>query len=129
MRDSTYVRGFEAEKIVALYMVQKGYELLKHRFKTKYGEIDLVMYCYEKKEIVFIEVKLCERYCRSHKNEPLPELLSRKQQKRNCEAAIYFLSNYPEYAAYAGRFDLIVVAGGKIISHIEDAWQITEEMS
>ena len=52
---SSYYRGILAEHISKFLLLIKGYKILKTRFKTKVGEIDLI--CYKKNTVIFIEVK------------------------------------------------------------------------
>ena len=47
--------GNRGEYLAKLFLEQKGYVFIRSNFKTKYGEIDLIMQ--ENDEIVFVEVK------------------------------------------------------------------------
>ena len=42
MKLSNYQIGLNAEIITSNYLKNKGYSILKHRYKTIYGEIDLI---------------------------------------------------------------------------------------
>ncbi len=48
--------GSEAEYIAAIYLQQKGLKLLERNYRSRYGEIDLVML--DGKALVFVEVRL-----------------------------------------------------------------------
>jgi putative endonuclease len=102
-----YNQGLLGEKLAIKYLLEKGYELLKHRYKTAYGEIDLIVF---NKEIVFVEVKV-RKYLHTE--------LSIKQLTRNYNAAEYFLAENKHMSQYSSRFDLIVINNG-IIHHIVD---------
>ena len=41
-KQKTYDQGVWAEKYAAGYLVSKGYKILEERYKTQYGEIDLI---------------------------------------------------------------------------------------
>ena len=54
-KQKSYFFGLIAEYYVIFLFFFEGYKLLKHRYKTKFGEIDII--AKDKKEYVFIEVK------------------------------------------------------------------------
>ena len=80
------------------------------RYKTPYGELDLVML--KDGEIVFVEVKARKKSYR------LDEVISQKQIQRNYAAAEIFLSENPLYLDYRARFDLIVILDKIVAEHI-----------
>ena len=54
--ETSYARGVRAEEAAAQYLGQRGYEILCKRYKTKFGEIDLIV---QKDNIIcFVEVKM-----------------------------------------------------------------------
>lgn len=92
-----------AEYLAIEYLENSGYIVLHHRYKTRYGELDLVMR--QDDHLVFIEVK-----CRATLNEGLYALTLR-QQKRLWQAGQYFLQNTSCDVAWSTiRFDIIVVS-------------------
>jgi putative endonuclease len=93
--------GLIAEYIIAFRYILKGYSIVKHRWKSRLGEIDLIL----KKGnlIVFCEVK-----ARSS-NFPLESFVSDNQKKRIIRSAESFLSKNKAYKNYSARFDLAVV--------------------
>ena len=111
---TAYTIGIEAEELIANTYKSKGFEILFKRYKTKYGEIDLI--AQKENQIVFIEVKA--------RNNPLHlELISTKQISRNCNAARIFLAEHEEFTNYSMRFDYAEVINGEISQIIKDAWQ------
>ena len=52
-RIKAYKKGHSIERLAALYLTLKGYKILKTRYKTPLGEIDLIVR--RKNQIVFIE--------------------------------------------------------------------------
>ena len=47
--------GNKAENLAARFLISKGYKILKHQYRTRGGEIDLI--ARDGDEIVFVEVK------------------------------------------------------------------------
>jgi putative endonuclease len=54
-RVAAFQTGLSAESRAAAYLMAKGYRILAKRFRTPYGEIDLV--ARKRNLLVFIEVK------------------------------------------------------------------------
>ena len=77
-----YETGLNAEKLAITYL--KGYEIIGHRIKTKFGEIDIL--AKKNNDFYIIEVK-------SRKKETTAmEALSQKQMKR-CINAFFSFAN------------------------------------
>ena len=55
--NSRYKSGLFGEKLALEKMEKLGFQLVKTRYKTKYGEIDLIVENESKKMLVFVEVK------------------------------------------------------------------------
>jgi len=112
-KKTSYTIGIEAEQKIADNYISNGYQVKFERYKTKYGEIDLI--AKKENQIVFIEVKA--------RNNPMHlELLSQSQISRNCNAALMFLAENEEFLNYDLRFDYAEVINGKISQIIENAW-------
>ncbi len=111
-KTSSYQLGVEAELLVALYFNSLGFTLISLRYKTKFGEIDLVLK--QENQIVFVEVKT------RSKKFPVEELITQRQIDRNYAAAEFFLAQLPEYSNYDCRFDVVILCNKKIIYHIQD---------
>ena len=116
---TSYQRGLWAEKWAALYLRLKGYRILKTRYKTPVGEIDLI--AVKKKTLVFVEVK-----ARAHIDDAL-HAVNMRAQRRIQKASGHFVIYHPEYTAYDMRFDVIAFAkgivGGYWPRHLDNAWQ------
>jgi len=116
-KKSAYTIGIEAEQKIADHYTGSGYEIVFTRYKTKYGEIDLI--AKKGEQVVFIEVKA--------RNNPMHlELLSQTQIKRNCNAALVFLSENERFLNCDLRFDYAEIINGKISQIIENAWVCEE---
>ena len=55
MPDTTYQKGLDGESRAALYLQNRGMVLLQKRYRSPFGEIDLVMR--DGDTLVFVEVK------------------------------------------------------------------------
>lgn len=111
VKTSSYKLGIEAELLVAQYFQSLGFSLISQRYKTKFGEIDLIVK--KENQLIFVEVK-----ARS-KQIPIEDLITKKQIDRNYAAAEFFLSESQQYTNYDCRFDLVVLWKEKIIYHIK----------
>ncbi|MCB1783630.1 MAG: YraN family protein [Alphaproteobacteria bacterium] len=114
-RAETYERGLWAEGLAALYLIGKGYRVLKRRYKTKFGEIDLIV---QKGDIIcFVEVK-----ARARESDAL-ETVDLRTQARIEKAALYFLSENPVYFERGLRFDVVAVIPPAKVVHLDNAWE------
>lgn len=118
-----YYKGLLYEYIALIMLIFKGYKLLHRRFKTKVGEIDLIM---EKgNTICFIEVK-------GRSTESLAgESIHFKNRDRIINAAKVFLNLKPKYYGFNMRFDAMLFYKKKYpllpftllkTTHIKNAW-------
>ncbi len=122
-QDSSYSRGVWAEDEAARYLCGQGFSMLKKRYKTKFGEIDLIT---QKDNLIcFVEVKI-----RQSEAEAL-ESITLRSRKRIENSALFFLSENPEFMSYDMRFDVIAVfkSGNSCdiddfeITHLDNAWE------
>ncbi len=114
---TSYQKGIDAESIARDYLTTHGYEILKMRYKTKYGEIDIVA-CLNNM-IAFIEVK-----ARGSVEDALYSITPR-MQARIQNAALMFISEHPQYQDYDMRFDVMAIARdeqGFLLKHLDNAW-------
>ena len=122
MISKTERQGFEkagrrAETLACWFLRLKGYKVLKQRFKTRQGEIDII--AKKRKSIVIIEVK------QRANAEKLHETVSYENSQRIMNAAEIFLNKNREFLKddYDLRFDIIHVIGRWKVLHIQDAFQ------
>ncbi len=98
--------GELGEIIVVDWLAAAGWKILSHRWRTRYGEIDIIAFCNSLPLLAFVEVKT-----RSKNNWDEGGKLAvdyRKQQKLSQMAAM-FLARHPEWANYPCRFDVALV--------------------
>lgn len=112
--DTGHARGLAAEKQAALYLRVKGYAVLEMRYKTPYGEIDIV--ARKGGVVVFAEVKLRKDA------DTAAEAIHARNQNRVRQAAALYLAAHPEYTALDARFDAVLLAPRCLPRHIENAF-------
>jgi putative endonuclease len=115
---SSFHKGIYAESRAESYLRKHGFNILYNRYKTPYGEIDLIALKIDL--LLFVEVK-------NRKNIPNYDFILTKQKKRCCDAAQMFLASHTEYSSFSMRFDCIYIDKNSIITHIENAWDNFEQ--
>lgn len=114
--------GAWGEALAAAYLQKKRYKLLATGFRSRYGEIDLIVS--NKKYLVFVEVKL-------RKSDSFAKALEyvdyRKQNRIRTTASVFLSQNPTELQP---RFDVIEIYAPEgtatqnpTINHLEDAFQ------
>ncbi len=115
-KQKTYDRGVWAEKYAAGYLVAKGYKILEARYKTQYGEIDLII---QKGDVIaFVEVK-----SRRSIDEAL-ESITPKMRTRIGNAAQYYLSQNEDAAYCDLRFEVMAIKPPLFLAHLDNAWYL-----
>ena len=117
-RKQNYFKGILAEYLAALFLLTKGYMPKTVRYKTKVGEIDLIVQ--KGRLLVFIEVKY-----RKDNNDAL-EAVTQKTKDRISKAAKLYLQKNPQYQNLELRFDVVSVSSYGSLKHIKNAWFISE---
>ena len=113
-RKKSYRDGLAAETLAKNYMRLRGYRCLHERYKTKHGEIDLIL---EKGDrVVFCEVKARKTY------DEGAHAITPQSQKRITKAANFYLSENPDKADCAMSFDALIVVLPMKVHHIPNAW-------
>ncbi|GAB6161159.1 YraN family protein [Desulfothermus naphthae] len=112
--------GNTGEDIAINFFKKRGYKILERNFRTKKGEIDLIVE--GEGQLVFVEVKT-----RSSKNfgDPL-EFVNISKQKRILAAALFYLTKNKLWQKNI-RFDIIGITkrGEKIeIKHEKEAFTL-----
>lgn len=115
-----YQKGVRAERIAALYLQLKGYQILARRFKTPLGEVDLI--AKKGAALACIEVKY-----RPDPDKAL-ESVTPTARKRIAAAGNLFRSRAPQHIqALPMRFDIICLSTPSLgrpffIRHHINAW-------
>lgn len=105
-------RGYLGETIATILLWCKGYRILKHRYKWKGGEIDII--AKRGNKISFVEVK-------TRKSEEKCQIaITPRQLHRIRRTSQLFLKRNPRYLSYDLSYDVILVADWSFPKHIEN---------
>lgn len=99
----THQIGAVAEQQAQAYLVERGFVLVAANVHCPWGEIDLVMQ--QGTLLVFVEVRARRRSGFAS----AAESVTPAKQKKLIRTAEWFLAEYPAWAAYDCRFDVIAV--------------------
>jgi putative endonuclease len=109
-RIAAFRTGISAEARAAAWLMAKGYRILAKRFRTPYGEIDLV--ARRRNLIVFVEVKARPSL------DDAAYAVTVRQQARIIAAAQGWLMAHPEHAEFDMRFDAVLIAPRCLPRHL-----------
>ncbi len=112
---SKYKTGIIGENIIKHYLESIGLQVLNSRYKTPFGEIDLIAYDANINQIIFIEVKST-----SGKYIDYLNVLSDKQKNRIIEASQCFFAENNNYLNSSSRFDICFVKQNVIDVHLKN---------
>ena len=98
-------RGREAETRAWQYLQSRGLRLLQRNYRSRRGEIDLVLQ--DQDSLVFVEV----RYRRESRFGSGAESVDRRKQSKLIACAQHYLQAYPKIARQPCRVDVISVGG------------------
>ena len=114
--------GAWGEALAAEYLRKKKYRLLASGYRSRYGEIDLIVR--DKTYLVFVEVKLRKTASFASAREFVD---FKKQNRIRTTASVYLSQNPTELQP---RFDVIEIYAPEglatkspVINHLEDAFQ------
>ena len=109
-RVAAFRTGLSAESRAAAWLLAKGYAILARRFRSPYGEIDIV--ARKRGLIAFIEVKARGRL------DDAAYAVTPRQQARIIAAAQAWLMTHPDHAEFDLRFDVVLIAPGHLPRHL-----------
>lgn len=110
--NSTELKGYLGELLACIVLICKGFSIVARRYKTKYGEIDII--ARKRDLLVFVEVK-------ARKNDEKCFIaITPRQMKRIQNASQIFISRHSQYARFFTRYDVILVANWSFPLHIEN---------
>jgi putative endonuclease len=117
-RQRSQRHGIWAEYAALLYLTLKGYRFVTSRYKTRLGEIDLIIR--RGKTLVFVEVKA------RAKRDDAAYAVHARNQSRVVQASQMFLMAHPAYQEYQVRFDVVLVAWYSMPYHLVHAFGATD---
>ena len=100
-----------------MLLIAKGYRIVARRWKTPVGEIDIV--ARRRRDLVFAEVKARGDL------DAAAEAVTEHGRRRIIAAAEFWLASHPGDAESFIRFDVILVAPGKMPRHVANAFDAT----
>lgn len=113
-RVAAFQTGISAESRACVFLLAKGYRILARRFKTPYGEIDIV--ARKRNLLVFIEVKARAAL------DDAAYAVTPQQQQRIVAAAQIWLSAHEDHANLDMRFDVVLIAPKHLPRHLMAAF-------
>ncbi|MGD0026077.1 MAG: YraN family protein [Xanthobacteraceae bacterium] len=113
-RVAAFRLGLSAESRAAIFLIARAYRIVARRWKTPFGEIDII--ARRRRNLVFVEVKARERF------DDAAEAVTERSKRRIVAAARLWLAHHPDDAQCAIRFDVILIAPGKMPRHIANAF-------
>ncbi|WP_298355983.1 YraN family protein [uncultured Litoreibacter sp.] len=108
----SYHSGLSAEETVARHYSERGFRVAAQRFRTKSGEVDLIVQ--KDDTFVFVEVKKSRNVARA------AERVSQRQLARIFETASEFLASQPNGQETDCRIDIGLVDGSGRVEIIEN---------
>lgn len=118
-RRRAWQRGRRGEGLAAWWLRLKGYRLLARNFRSGAGEIDLI--ARRGRILALVEVKTRGDLASAS------EALGARQRARIVRATQAFLQQRPHLAQMSLRFDVILIAPGRLPRHLMDAWRPESE--
>jgi putative endonuclease len=111
-RIGRYRRGWVSEWFAAGALMAKGYRILARRFRTPYGEIDII--AVRGRRLAFVEVKR-----RATRGEGEAAITPR-QAGRIARAAEFWVSRNPAYRDHEQGLDAVFVLPWRLPVHLPD---------
>jgi putative endonuclease len=115
---TTASRGRDAETLACDYLQAKGMTLVERNYRSRFGEIDLIMD--DRDCLIFVEVRYRRQACYGSGAESVDH----RKQARIVACARHYLLCHPRAAERACRFDVVAIDGGAnpAIEWITDAF-------
>ena len=107
--------GRHAEDLAVLRLRLAGYRILRRRWRTPAGEVDII--ARRGRLLAAVEVKARPTVAAGL------EAVTPRQRRRIARAAAQFLARQPDAARLGLRFDVVVVTPWRLPAHVVDAWR------
>ncbi len=121
---NTRTVGADAEQLALRFLRRQGLNLVSQNFRTRLGEIDLIMQ--SRNCLVFVEV----RYRASNPVSHAGLTVDIHKQRKLIRTAAVFLAKRAQYANSVCRFDVVAIdadeQGKQTIEWIKDAFVPTD---
>jgi putative endonuclease len=113
-RRRAWRRGRTAETLCVWHLRLRGYRILARGYRVPVGEIDIV--ARRGRVVAAIEVKARDSMAAAS------EAVGPRQRRRVARAFEQFLAAHPQHGGLSLRFDVMLVAAGRLPRHISNAW-------
>ena len=115
-------KGRQAEKQAQQFLELKGYKIITQRYKSKWGEIDLI--AAHEETLIAVEVKYRRYY------NDAASSISLRQKKRILNTLRYFISEYQDVNLKYPflRIDVVLLSDLTNPIHIMNAWQTQDDI-
>jgi len=113
IRQNTYKKGKTAEDLAFRYLDQRGLKLLSRNYRSRRGEIDLIMQ--DGDVVVFIEV----RSRKDNRTMNVIESIDSTKCARIIQTSRHFLQNMKHPDECTCRFDIVLITGPADTAEIE----------
>ena len=110
---TTVSTGQDAETLACEYLQAKGMALVKRNYRSRFGEIDLIMH--DRDNLIFVEV----RYRRQVRYGSGAESVDARKQAKLVTCARHYLLRHPRAAQRPCRFDVVAINGDETGTDIE----------
>ncbi len=102
---STTDTGNQAEELAKDYLRMQGLRLVERQYRSKVGEIDLIMQ--DKQTLVFVEV----RYRQTDEFGTPEETITLPKQRRLIRTALFYQQTHDFTENLLSRFDVVSILG------------------
>jgi len=109
-------RGRSAETLCVWHLRLRGYRVLARGYRVAVGEIDII--ARRGGVVAAIEVKARDSLAAAS------EAITPRQRRRVARAFEQFLAAHPQHAGLTLRFDVMLVARGRLPRHVCNAWLV-----
>jgi putative endonuclease len=113
-RQQAWRRGRAAETLCVWHLRLRGYRILARGYRVPVGEIDIV--ARRGRVVAAIEVKARDSLTAAS------EAVAPRQRRRVARAFEQFLAAHPQHGGLTLRFDVMLVAKGRLPRHVSNAW-------
>ena len=110
--------GNDGEERAVSFLLEKGYSIIDRNWRTRSGEIDIIVY--KNETLVFVEVKTLPHGTL----DMIKKELNQQKLERILKTSKRFLLNHRQYSKSYVRFDVIIIdmPGLEPVYHIENAF-------
>jgi len=110
--------GNDGEDRAVSFLLEKGYSIIDRNWRTRSGEIDIIVY--KNETLVFVEVKTLPHGTL----DMIKKELNQQKLERILKTSKRFLLNHRQYSKSYVRFDVIIIdmPGLEPVYHIENAF-------